>query len=178
MGFGGLNFGFGSSGGGNGGGSELDSFEPNDALYPAAGFASAGSRNGRPTLDFDDTTNESVIFEGVVSEDYSGGAVTVAIQYAMNGVVVGDVVWNVEFERIEPGVTDLDVDNFAAAKSVTDTVPATDGVTNIPTITFTNGEADSIMAGDGYRVRLTRDAASGSDTAAADAQVIRFNISQ
>lgn len=165
-----------TSGGGGTAVNFLEGFHPNDAIFPGVNPAQAGSRNGRALLAFDQATNESVFLEGFVPEYYDGSTdLDVLIQWAGNGVVVGDVKWNVEFERINTS-KDLDTDSFAAAQTGTTTTAGVDGETVITTISFTNAQADGVQPGDVYRIRLTRDASNAADTMAADAQVIRVTL--
>jgi hypothetical protein len=73
-------------------------------------------------------------------------------------------------------VFDLDSDSFATAKSVTDSVNGTTGVITYSTISFTNSEADSVSAGECFRLQLGRDASS--DTNSTDSQVIRIIVKE
>jgi len=120
---------------------------------------------------FDDVTDEQIILHGYMPESYAAGNIDVSLQWAGDGVTTGDVVWNVEWERVDTGL-DLDADSFATAQTATTTTSGTDGATVVTTITFTQAQADSVAAGERFRLRVTRDADNGSDTMAADAQVI------
>jgi len=169
--------------GGNGGVAfvqTMSRYNANDAQIPAAAGAAVSSRNGHPLVAFDDSDDESCIFNDTMNEDYvTTRTLDVIIQWAAAPVaVVGDVKWNVEWERIAPGGQDLDVDGFAAAKTVTTTTSATNGVTVSSTISFTQAEADGIDTGDAFRLRVTRDADDGGDTLIGDAQVLAVYIIQ
>ena len=107
---------------------------------PASNGARLDLRNGHPVLEFNQTTDESAVFRGFMPAHYSGGGVTVEIHWAGDGVTTGN------------------------------TTAGTDGHLSYDTVTFTDGaDMDSVAAGDEFRLKLTRDAAS--DTMAADAQV-------
>jgi hypothetical protein len=140
---------------------------------PSANAATFDVRNRHPVLDFDAATNESAVFSSVMPQAYGGGGITVYIHYAMTSAETGDIDWDAAFERIGDQQQDIDSDGFAAAKSVDNTtVPGTSGNVDIVSIDFTNGaEMDSIAAGDGFRLKITRDAVS--DTGALDAE-LRF----
>lgn len=140
------------------------------ALYPS-GAPGRGVRNARPVWEFDDVADESIIFMDVMEPSYQGNDIDVRIQWAGNGATTGDVKWNVEWERINTGL-DLDGDSYAAAQTVTTTTSGTDGQTVISTISFTQAQADGILASEPYRLRLTRDADAGGDTMTVDAQVL------
>jgi hypothetical protein len=104
---------------------------------------------------------------------YAGGGLTVYLHYAMSSATSGDVDWDVAFERIGDQQQDIDSDSFAAVNSVDNTtVPGTSGNVDIVNVTFTDGaDMDSVAVGEGFRMKVTRDAAS--DTATGDAE-LRF----
>lgn len=169
--------------GGDGGAEQqMAMFTANDAIIPASAGAGVSTRNQHGVMAFDDTDNESVIFEGVLPGGYdSGDPLVVRIHWSAGetGEVIGNVKWLVEWEAIAPNVQDLDVDGFAAAKSVVTTTSGTNGVTVMSTISFSNAEADAIAATNPFRLRLTRDAEDvDNDTLFGDAQVIRVSVEQ
>lgn len=138
---------------------------------PAAGAATADTRNAHPVLDFDDTANESAVFAGALPVDYAYGGLVVEVHFAMTEAVEGDVDWLAAFERIGRDVQDLDADGFAAAKSAADNpVPGRCGNLAVARLEFADGaEIDYAGPGDAFRLKVTRDAAS--DTAVGDAQL-------
>jgi hypothetical protein len=149
-------------------------FTPLHNEPPASNPATLDTRNSHPVLDFDASTNESAVFSAVMPRSYAGTTgITVYIHYAMSSATSGDVDWDVAFERIGDQQQDIDSDGFAAANSVDNTtVPGTSGLVDIVNVTFTDGaDMDSVAVGEGFRVKVTRDAAS--DTAAGDAE-LRF----
>lgn len=143
---------------------------------PASNAASLDLRNNHPVLDFDASTNEDAVFRAVMPQSYAGGGVTVYLHYAMSSATSGDIDWDVSFERIGDQQLDIDADSFAAVNSVDNTtVPATSGNVDVVSVTFTNGaDMDSVAAGEGFRIKVTRDAAS--DTATGDAEVVTVEI--
>lgn len=145
---------------------------------PSSNHATIDERNGHLVLDFDATTNEDAIFEGVMPRHYGGGGVTVYIHYAMSSATSGDIDWDVAWERIGDQQQDIDSDGFAAANSVDNTtVPGTSGNVDIVNVTFTDGaDMDSVAVGEGFRLKVTRDAAS--DTASGDAELLRVEIKE
>ena len=163
----------------SGGGSAkvFDVFGPDtDGLYPSSSPARA-SRNGHPVWAFDDVVDESIILTGVMGPGYGAGNLDVNIQWAADGVITGNVKWNVEWERMDTSL-DLDADSWAAAQTATTSAPSIDGTTAVTTITCTQAQAGGITAGDAYRIRVTRDADDAGDTLAADAQAIRLTIEE
>lgn len=147
------------------------------SFEPAATSAALHARNNRPVLDFDDTTNESAIFSAIMPLNYAGTTgVTVYIHYAMTSATSGDIDWDISFELVGDGDQDIDSDGFAAANSVDNTtVPATSGHVDVVSVAFTDGaDMDSVTAGDAFRLKITRDAAS--DTASGDAELVAVEI--
>ena len=157
-------------------GDSLLLFTPSDNVPPASNFATLDTRNLHLVLDFDASTNESAVFEGVMPQNYAGGGVTVFIHYAMSTATSGDIDWDVAFERIGDQQLDIDSDSFAAVNSVdTTTVPATSGLVDVVSIAFTNGaDMDSVVAGEAFRLKLTRDATN--DSATGDAELLAVEV--
>lgn len=147
----------------------------------ATDAATIDLRNFHPVLDFDAAANESAVFSAVMPRNYAGTTgVTVYLHYAMSSSVStdGDIDWDVAFERIGDQQLDIDGDGFAAVNSVDNTtVPATSGNVDIVNVTFTDGaDMDSVAVGEGFRVKVTRDAAS--DTAAGDGELVFVEIKE
>jgi hypothetical protein len=150
-------------------GNTLAKFFPNDNEPPSAAFATFDTRNGHPVLDFDAGTDEEAIFSDVLVRHYAGGGITAYVHYSMTSATTGDVVLDVQFERIGDGQQDTDADGFAAVQSATVTVPGTSGNVDIAAIAFTDGaQMDSVAVGELYRVKVRRDANNASDTATGD----------
>ena len=154
-------------------GDTLVVFTPQCNEPPASNYATLDTRNQHPVLDFDDSTNEDAVFSSVMPRHYANSGVTVYIHYAMTSAVANTVDWDACFERIGDQQQDIDVDGFAAVQSVDNTtVPATSGLVDIVSIAFTNGaQMDSVAVGEGFRLKVTRDAVS--DDATGDAE-LRF----
>jgi hypothetical protein len=153
-------------------------FTPLHNEPPSSNPATLDTRNLHPVLDFDASTNESAVFSGIMPRHYDGSGVTVYLHYAMSSAESGDVDWDVAFERIGDQQLDIDSDSFASAQSVDDTtVPATSGNVDIVSVAFTDGaQMDSVAVGEGFRLKVTRDASS--DTAAGDAELLFVEIKE
>lgn len=163
--------------GGGSGSPFLLTFKPNDNEPPATAYATLDTRNSRPVLDFDATTQEAAIFTGVLPYGYVGTlGVTVDIFCAMTSATTGTVGWDVAFERTQASTDDIDADSFATAQTVTAvTVPGTSGQVLKMSVNVSNGEnMDSIAAGEMFRLRVRRDVAN--DTAAGDAELLAVTI--
>lgn len=158
---------------GAGGGDQLFRFDPNTATFPSSAPAGASSRNAHPILTYDDTTAENAIFHDSMSRDYSAGNLTVDVDW-VSTVITGGVTWGVEVETIAAGGQDIDSDGFAAQQTGTSTTNATAGIVTRTSIVLTQAQADSIAAGDAYRLRIQRVVGDVGDDMAADAQVLRI----
>lgn len=155
-------------------GDTICTFTPLHNEPPASNPAILDTRgvSSHPVLDFDATTNEHAIFSAIMPRHYGAGGVTVYIHYAMSSAEADTVDWDVAFERIGDQQQDLDADGFAAVQSVDNTiVPGTSGLVDIVSVAFTDGaQMDSVAVGEGFRLKVTRDAAS--DDAAGDAELV------
>lgn len=147
---------------------------PFSAELPSSNFPELLTVNGRPALAFDATINESALWTAIAPQSITG-ALTALVWYAMALATSGDVDVDVSVEA----VTDGDSLDFDAAESFdtvnsmdNTTVPGTAGYSDVVTVTLTN--KDSIAAGDYFRVKLTRDAAS--DTASGDMYVFGVEL--
>lgn len=158
-------------------GNTLAILMPQSNQPPASNFATIDTRNSHVVLEFDDTTAESAIFGATLSRAYAGGGVTVTIVWLADTATANDVVWAASFERHQAAITDLDADDFAAEQTATGTAPATCGALVYTNITFTDGaQLDSLAVSESFRLKIRRNASSGSDTLVGDAQLLRVEI--
>lgn len=152
-------------------GNTLCVFTATAGVPPSSNYATLDTRNSQPVLEFDAATDESIVFEGILPSNYSGGGITCVLQWAGDTATTGDVMWTTEFER---RATDMDSDSFATV--VAGAAASCNGTSGIPTYTsiaHTDGaQIDSLAVGEGFRFRVTRDANHASDTMAGDAVLI------
>ena len=143
---------------------------------PASNYATLDLRNLHPMLDFDDTTNESAVFSGVMPQAYSGGGVTMYHHYAMSTATADTVDLDGAFERIGDQQQDIASDGFASVQAADNTtVPGTSGLVDIVAIAFTDGaQMDSIAVGESFRYKVTRDASS--DDATGDLELVKVEM--
>ncbi len=147
-------------------------FNAQDNQPPATNFATLDTRNSISILDFDDATDESAIFLGVIPEAaVLGSGLKIRIIWTAATATSGACVWDASLERM---TTDIDTDSFDTAASVTTTTNGTSGVPNYSEITLTT--IDSVTAGDGFRLKINRDANNGSDTMTGDAELIAVEV--
>ncbi len=135
---------------------------------PATAFATIDQRNSTAVLDFDDATDESAVFVSIIPEAASlGSGLKIRLHWMATTATSGNVVWDVSLERMN---TDLDADSFSTIASGTAAANGTSGILTVTEITLTT--IDSVTAGDGFRLKVTRDANNGSDTMTGDAELV------
>ena len=151
-------------------GETLDKWDARQASYPSSNYATPGNRNNHYVLLFDDTTQETAYFKGLMPQNYSGGDIEIYVHYSAVATS-GTGGWLAAFERIGDGSQDVDSDGFGSDQTITaTTVPATSGNVDILSVTVTAGAAtDNIAAGELYRVCIKRNVAS--DTAVGDLEL-------
>jgi hypothetical protein len=135
---------------------------------PATAFATLDTRNSAACLDFDDATDESAVFVSIIPEGASlGSGLKIRLHWMATTATSGNVVWDVSLERM---TTDLDSDSFDTIASGTAAANGTSGILTVTEITLTT--IDSVTAGDGFRLKVTRDANNASDTMTGDAELV------
>jgi hypothetical protein len=143
-------------------------FTATDNQPPATAFATLDTRNSIACLDFDDATDESAVFVSIIPEAASlGSGLKIRLHWMATTATSGNVVWDVSLERM---TTDLDSDSFDTIASGTAAANGTSGILTVTEITLTT--IDSVTAGDGFRLKVTRDANNASDTMTGDAELV------
>ena len=148
-------------------GDTLAIFLPEDNLPPSTNYATydtfSAATGLRSCLDFigsGGAADESAIFQGLWPSHYGGGSFDIIIGYSTDGTSVGAVQWEVSLEVLQD-TDDQDAagQDFGTATDITDT-PST-ATANILDITaagnITAVNAGSPSAGDGFRLKVTRD---------------------
>lgn len=158
--------------GGGGGGAWQMQWSPLMNEPPTSNPATIDTRNSRPCLDFDPTTQEIAIFSAALPADYGGGGLTVSLYFAATSATSGTGGWDVSIERIDASSLDIDSDSFATAQTVTAaTVPGTSGQILKSSVNIASGsDMDSLAAGELFRLRIRRDVAN--DTATGDLELL------
>lgn len=128
-----------------------------------------------PQLLFDPATNEHCFFTFRMPADYASG-LALKLLWGVNSASAANVVWEGRINAVTPADADTPNEHaFAAANSATTAVNTTEARRLIETpITLTN--ADSVAAGDLVTLMVKRDAASGSDTCAVDAELSAVSL--
>jgi hypothetical protein len=152
----------------------LARYSPGEFKLPATAFpALLFDAQNWEYLAFDATADENAYVQDIAPQGISG-TLTAIITYRMASATTGAVRWQVAVEAITDGDT-VDTDStssFDTANSAGATVPGTAGHIDQVSVTLTN--ADSIAAGDLFRLRINRDAdgTSGTDDATGDAHIL------
>lgn len=151
----------------------LDYFTPTDAVYPAGTPAIPVGVNNHPLVAFLDGADCYVDFPGVLPIT---GVVEVTLLWASNANA-GDVLWSAAWERdnATSGApqADLNVDTFAAAKTVLSVAPPAVGLLRSASVSFNAAEMGDLQPGEAYRLRIRRDAGVAPDTLVGDARLFR-----
>lgn len=154
-------------------------FHPYNNEPPTANYATLDIRNQHPCLDFDADTDESSVFSAVLPRNYGGGGVTVYLHLTDTNDTnaAHKSYWDVSFER--DTAQDLDSDSFAAVQSGNISPNGTSGIPVVLSIAFTDGaQIDSVVAGELFRLKVTRDANHASDDWANDAELLAVEIKE
>jgi hypothetical protein len=102
---------------------------------------------------------------------YTGNGIDVNVHFSMTTATAGKVRWRAEVERIPDSLLDIDADDFAAPNYRDVIVPAVSGNVKIRPIRFAAGaDMDSVVAGDMFRLKISRDPAIDGN-AAGDAEL-------
>lgn len=159
-------------------GSTIALFDAVSGRPPSSTYPQIDFRNGHVVLDFDDASDEATYFAGVLPSTYNGGGLSAVVTFAASSATTGNIVWAIAFERIEPGVSDLDADGFGTESSAAASVDSTAGVTRQMTLALAVSDMDNAQAGDLFRVRLRRIATDTSDTAPGDAEFVSLELQE
>lgn len=163
-------------GGSSGGGAMEFVFTPLHDEPPLANYAILDTVNQQPVLKFSNDTAWSAIFGGVMPNTYGGGNLTLGLVWAGNQAGGnGNVVWQAAWER-QPAGGNLQADDFASAQANVGMANATAGFLTYTTIPFSSGQIDGLQAGESFRLRITRDAANGTDNYTGFTQLIRVDV--
>lgn len=162
-------------------GDSLCYFTAQAGIPPASAFATLDTRNGYAVLDFDDTTDESIIFQGVLPLHYGGGGVTVTVGWMATSATTGTISLDAAFMSVTDDADDLDTKAFAAANNANPTTASATGEVDYATITFTDGaDMDSVAAGELFYLKITRDAngTTSTDNLSGDMELVFVSIKE
>lgn len=143
-------------------------WEPPSVTQDASAPTQHVSQNNRAANAFDPSTDESVILTGAVPDNYSGGTLKLRI-YGFANATSGAARFEVSTEFRTPnsnesGNTD-DFDGTPDSGSIT-----SDSAWEVAYLTITLSPATTPVAGDLFRIKVTRDGggSGGTDDMSAD----------
>lgn len=162
-------------------GDTLCVFKPQDAMPPSTNYATLDVRNGYVVLDFDDTTDESTIFQGFMPTTYSSGGFSVKTKWMATSATTGTISWDIAFMSVSDDADDLDTKSFAAANNINPTTASATGEVDYAATTFTDGaDSDSVAAGEVFYLKVTRDAngTTSTDNMTGDMELVEIEITE
>lgn len=144
---------------------------PTSAEFPTSNFPALTLVNARPVLAFDATANETAYWTFIAPQGLAG-SLTAVLSLIGNAAGTNATYWQVALEAITSAdaLALQSTTSFDTANTGNVAMPATQG--NMVQLSITLSNADSIAVGDYVRLSVTRDAANGSDTFAADAYLL------
>ena len=148
---------------------------------PATGYPQLDLRNGIVVLDFDDTSDESIDFLGLVPLGYAGSDLEVVVTWSATSATTGDVFWQSSFERhplgdATYGTFDLDSSAFGTLVDATATAPSSSGQIARTTLSLPALTAQLPEGGESFRLRLLRQATDVADTLAGDVELLTLEL--
>jgi hypothetical protein len=109
---------------------------------------------------------------------YANGDVNIQLTWMAEIAVGGDCVWEVAFEKHEPGVDDLDANSFATGIIFVATADVTPGVPTETIIPVTSGQMDGVVQGDQFRLAVRRLGDDSSQSMSGNAQLMTVVVEQ
>lgn len=154
-------------------------FTPLDNQPPAANYATLDTLNSTSpvsVLDFNDGTDESAIFVGILPEAaVTTSGLKIILYWTADTTSTNTVVWSAEIEN-DDGY-DIDGDGFDTNAVTTSTTHiGVAGQINKTTISLGSGDVDGLVAGQPYRLRVFRDADNGADNYIGDAMLMAVEV--
>lgn len=159
-------------------GDSLVYFNPQMAQFPSSNYATFDTRNTVLVLDFDDTTDETCYFRGLMPRHYDGGGVTVSVRWAATSATTGTISLDVAFAKVGDDTDDIDGSLFASAKNANPTTASASGEVDYVDIAFSSAEADSVAAGEEFFLLVRRDAdgTTSTDNLTGDMELLGIEI--
>jgi hypothetical protein len=126
-------------------------------------------------LNFDPATSWSAVFTSVMPSNYSDTTGVTVYLNSISTSVTGSIGWILSFERMDAATLQT-ADSFGAVtQGASGTVPSSASFPFLQNVAVTKGaNMDSVVAGDTYRVKITR--STSTDTSAANAGLLAVEI--
>ncbi len=130
-------------------------------------------RGTSPYVELLDASTDAWETAAFMPNTYGGGTIRAYWTWASTAIT-GNVRWGINLERWQDNVHDLDASSFSTGMTGNFAVAGTSGVVTTSTNTATNGNMDSIAAGEPCRVQIRREGGDGGDTMTGPAQLFRL----
>jgi hypothetical protein len=153
------------------------SLRPQFGIPTATNYATLGLRNRFPVLQFDDTADESIVFSPLMPQAYNSGDIKLILRTSGATAISGAAKVSVALERIGDGQQDIDSDGFTDYHGQVVSIPAISGHVNDTEVKFSSGvDMDSIVAGEKFRVKVTRFGSDGNDDMSGDLELHNIDL--
>jgi hypothetical protein len=125
---------------------------------------------------FGDSGSHYASWDGRLPPTYNNANLQVIIHWASLTVTSGGCVWDVAFERLAENGQSLSSSGFSPDLNSVGNPSGTLGALTYTSISFSNAQADGVQASESFRIRVTRDTLSGSDTMIGDAFLLNIGV--
>lgn len=166
-----------------GGTKTLVEFEARELHPPSTNYFNWDTRLGLVAAFDDGTDTNSADENGILirrmpeGANLASGVVVYLDWMAESPTTSGNVMWQVEFARLNANNQDLDSISWdTATLGSASAANGTSGKTTTASISVAAADLDGITAGDLFAMRITRKESNGSDTMSEDAQLIGGEI--
>lgn len=155
----------------------LQLFSPHQAdFFQDNAFPDKTSGTGHFVAVFEDDGDPFLAWDGRMPPTYNGSNLSVTIHWASVTVTTGGCVWDVAFERLDENGQAITSSGFAADLSIITNPSSTADALVYSTLSFSNAQADGVQASESFRIRVTRNTTSGSDTMVGSAFVLNVGV--
>lgn len=124
---------------------------------------------------FDAATDEHLWWTFRMPAAYASGG-TVKLAWMTNTASSNSVVWGARLSALTPADADTPVEHASAAASTTTTAGNATEARRLIETSIVLSDLDSVAAGDFVALLIYRDADNGSDTLAADAELVAATL--
>ena len=144
----------------------------------SSAFASLDENNDQLVANFDDSTEERLLFGPFFRpRKYEGNGWTLRLMWTTATGNSGNVVWGAEARRLQDDDASNDLaGTYDTQRTVTGDAPSAAGEVVYDEIDLGDADLDGVLEGEAVQIRISREAANGSDTLTGDAQLIAIEI--
>jgi len=152
------------------------------SYWQSSAYLDKNATSGNESAVFRDAQDDLITTGGVIPSDYNAANdIKVILHWASWAVTTGNVIWEVQFERLAEDGNSTTTSTWSAALSNNQACSGTLGALKYFELTFTNAQAAGVQPGESFRVRVTRPALTnpgGNDTMAGSAQLMKVILDE